>query len=404
MRRWMVLLAGLAAAAALVAPRAAASPERFIVHEWGTFTSVSGQAGVQLDWRPLDGKTTDLPGFVYTLASGERGTRFPPGSVPRGKGGIEGRVRMETPVVYFYSGHDRKVSLSVRFPGGTITEWYPRARSVAGDAIDWGTFTVLGDTSGKTPPRLLVEKAPSHYYPAREVDSSPLRVGSSAGNEYEKFLFYRGVGSFELPLSARVDKSGVILRAAAGASVGTVILYERHGDKLGWRRAELGAGAEAILERPVVGSGSRFKLVAELAVLLARQGLTPHEVNAMLATWRDSWFEDGLRVFYVLPTAATAAALPMTIDPRPDELVRVLVGRVELITPEVEKAALDTLEAVDPACPDSIASARATLEARHGRFARAVLAELLRETHDRGQEQRIAAVLASSETEAEPEE
>ena len=60
----------------------------------------------------------------------------------------------------------------------------------------------------------------------------------------------------------------------------------------------------------------------------------------MLETWRDSWFEEGLRVFYVLPRAATDAALPLTIDPKPDELVRVLVGRVEVITPELEARVL----------------------------------------------------------------
>ena len=74
----------------------------------------------------------------------------------------------------------------------------------------------------------------------------------------------------------------------------------------------------------------------------------------MLETWRDSWFEEGLRVFYVLPRAQTDAVLPVTIEPRPSELVRVLVGRVEVITPELE------------------ASVRANPRA-HGRFAEAVL-------------------------------
>ena len=35
---------------------------------------------------------------------------------------------------------------------------------------------------------------PSHYYAARNTDSSPLRIG----NEQEKMIFYRGLGEFYL--------------------------------------------------------------------------------------------------------------------------------------------------------------------------------------------------------------
>ena len=402
MRRTLLVgVAALAAAAASVglpaAGSATASSARLVVHEWGTFTSVAGQAGVSLDWRPLDGETSDLPSFVYTLADVARGTRFPGGLTERerGKAGREGTVRMETPVVYFYSQVERRVALSVRFPGGTITEWYPRARAVTGDGIDWGVFTLQPEAR----PTLPVEHAASHYYPARAVDATPVRVGARAGVEHEKFLFYRGVGSLALPLAARVDGQRVVVRASA--EVGTVVLYERQGRRVGWRTIQLAGGAEATLERPALATRALatppLELYAQLGALLTRHGLFDAEARAMLDTWRSTWFEDGLRVFYLLPTAATAAALPMTIDPPPDELVRVLVGRVELISPEVEQAAHAMLDAVDPGCPDSIATARAALQARHGRFTRAVLVELMRGTHDRATARRVAAVLASDE-------
>src|ERR1700754_2659364 len=69
-----------------------------VVHEWGTFTSIAGKNGVALDWRPLNGPS-DLPKFVYTSTGndGYRGTRG-----RTGKGEIS-RVRMETPVIYFYT-------------------------------------------------------------------------------------------------------------------------------------------------------------------------------------------------------------------------------------------------------------------------------------------------------------
>ncbi len=54
----------------------------------------------------------------------------------------------------------------------------------------------------------------------------------------------------------------------------------------------------------------------------------------MVKTWEDSWFEEGFRVFYVLPRHRTDAILPLEITPKPNKLVRVLVGRMEIMTQE----------------------------------------------------------------------
>ena len=42
----------------------------------------------------------------------------------------------------------------------------------------------------------------------------------------------------------------------------------------------------------------------------------------MIETWKDSWFEEGLRVFYVLPRLTTDEVLPLTVEPLPKEFVR----------------------------------------------------------------------------------
>ena len=39
------------------------SAQDLVAHEWGTFTSVQGADGLQLEWNPL--VTTELPNFVY---------------------------------------------------------------------------------------------------------------------------------------------------------------------------------------------------------------------------------------------------------------------------------------------------------------------------------------------------
>jgi len=59
----------------------------------------------------------------------------------------------------------------------------------------------------------------------------------------------------------------------------------------------------------------------------------------MVKTWRDSWFaEAGTRVLYVLPRPWTDQVLPITLKPAPADLVRVMVGRAELLTPAMERA------------------------------------------------------------------
>src|SRR5215218_6613444 len=88
-------------------------PEALVVHEWGTFTSIADETGAAVSWQPLQA-ANDLPCFV------ERFRRY------RGKGFIRGTVRLETPVLYFYAPRETTVDVSVRFPGGLITEWYPR--------------------------------------------------------------------------------------------------------------------------------------------------------------------------------------------------------------------------------------------------------------------------------------
>jgi hypothetical protein len=66
-------------------------------------------------------------------------------------------------------------------------------------------------------------------------------------------------------------------------------------------------------------------------------GLSAAEATAMIATWRESYFQaPGIRVFWIVPRAFTDAILPLTVEPEPDALVRVLVGRTEVLTPAFE--------------------------------------------------------------------
>src|SRR5450432_408555 len=70
------------------------------VHEWGTFTSIAGHGGQGVMWEPLDG-STDLPNFVEHLRSAQT------------KAGLQGTVRMETPVFYVSAPTEITVSVGV---------------------------------------------------------------------------------------------------------------------------------------------------------------------------------------------------------------------------------------------------------------------------------------------------
>ena len=123
------LFQALVAVALFVAPPAvsaatSAADDPFVVHEWGTFTTVQGADGEQIWWRPP--ASADLPDFVYRAAVGgdDRPVTFNPKD-------LSALARMETPVIYFYSQRERVADVRVLFRGGNLTEWYPQPTRVA---------------------------------------------------------------------------------------------------------------------------------------------------------------------------------------------------------------------------------------------------------------------------------
>jgi hypothetical protein len=304
------------------------------VHEWGTFTSVAGADGTAIPWRTYQG-TDDLPAFVHQFG----GFKFQ----------IPGLVRMETPVLYFYGSHETTADVNVQFPKGTITEWYPKqTRQWSNSSIEWHNVRVspgIAPDFPGTPDR-------SHYYAARETDAAPLQVG----NEKEKFLFYRGVASFPLPVSAEATEDGrVVMKPVDSDSLQGVILFENRAGKS--RYAFVGdMNHEITIDRRSL-QGDKAGLLAELERALVAQGLYEKEARAMIKTWGDSWFEEGTRLFYIVPKKVIDSVLPLTVQPAPIETTRVFVGRMEIITPEIQEDVRQAFASND----------RATLE-KYGRF------------------------------------
>ena len=315
-------------------------------HEWGTFTSIAGRDGSTVEWLPLTG-STDLPGFVEHF----RYNGF--------KLGLRGTVRMETPVLYFYDSREETVSVKVSFAKGLITEWYPHAAHVEPAAnifdgtllqphpdgsIAWDSVTISPNVTEEFPR----ENSGNHYYAARMTSSTPLRVQSSAGEQQEKFLFYRGVSTFSVPLSATLIPSGELYVENHGQEeIPNTIRFERRGEKVGYR---IGGALqkEALLDPPEL-TGTIGDLGRELEGMLVAQGLYQDEAHAMVETWRGSWFEEGSRLLYIVPTAFVDGVLPLSIHPAPTQTERVFVGRLEIVTPATENAVEGALATHDSA-------------------------------------------------------
>jgi len=286
------------------------------------------------------------------------------------------------------------VSVKVDFPKGKITEWYPQARDV-GTSIDWGRLKVMPGAAVYLP----VEYKESHYYPARETDAAPVQVCATNGKpaQQEKFLFYRGVGTFDLPVSVKLESGKVVLRNLGKDEIANLIIFENRGGKLGYRLLH-GFTGETMVERPPLDKNIE-SLLNDLKVMLVASGLYEREATAMIKTWRSSWFEEGIRVFYILPRQATDAVLPITIDPKPTEIVRVLVGRVEVITPEMEKSVQREVSLLGDPSPQVRKTALLNIR-KYGRFSEPILKRILENQENGLMRERIKELIASTATPA----
>jgi hypothetical protein len=346
------------------------------VHEWGTFTSVQGGDGALQPWQPL--VTSRLPAFVHTWANPGPDTTL--SNLPGfgGKYTLTGLQRLETPVVYFYGANAQQVDLSVDFPHGWITEWYPHADSLGRNTaqqggIQWHNLQLLPANASPELAHPDVDEK-NRYYAARATDANLVK----SRDETEKFLFYRGLGNFATPLRVTMKSDFSLTVSNTGLETLPALFVLEKNDTAG-----------SFVAVPPLQAGETRDVVAPLAQKLAftsdeeltrvlsgrfaealvHAGLYPREAEAMVKTWQDSWFQEtGLRVMYILPRPWTDRVLPMRVRPAPDHLVRVMVGRAEVLTPRALKQLGLELSGAKDGSPEASAKLRQTLK-ELGRFA-----------------------------------
>lgn len=337
---WLLLAAALA-----LLPSLARAGDHLVIHEWGTFTSLEDESGT-----PIGGINTDdepVPEFVHNLELLIRGPSEMPAvffkGIPRCDRDV--LVRLETPVIYFHlppASPPLTLDLDVTFHGGWLSQFYPAARADAPGLVaprfDVGSLTSRVDgsltwrnlTIGGNPP--LNSTDSKVWLAPRAVDAAAV---TEPGGEAERFLFYRGVGHLAAPLR--------VIRHDNDLQIDSDLSEQVHGL---WLVDVRGDGTCAVRELPQAGvttaatfPGKDYN-AANLGVIrhslrsaMLHEGLYGDEADGLLNTWETSYFRrPGLRLFFIVPASWTNRLLPLHVSV-PADVLRVMIGRIEIVTP-----------------------------------------------------------------------
>jgi hypothetical protein len=209
--------------------------------------------------------------------------------------------------------------------------------------LAWNNLEVGGDWSGPA--------TTEHVWTSpRAVRADAVRT--SAG-ESERFLFYRGVAHIDAPISVvqNAAREELLLHSQWPAGIASRepltikslwLVDIDAGGKVAFRvppplaltgPERMPAAVSSHFGADDYSEANRAKLEGSLRKVLVAAGLFDDEARALLNTWELSYFKSpGLRVFFMVPRAWTDFYLPLEVSP-PAEITRVMVGRIELVTP-----------------------------------------------------------------------
>jgi len=365
------LLAAGAIGAGAVGSYAARRSPPLVVHEWGTITTRHLPDGTPRGRLNHITAAEVLPAFVHRYE--------PPSTVNKAgqtllkevatPGRQDVTMRLETPVIYFHPPAGASVGpldVSVRFRGGVLNEFYPSAEPAVdidierintkmaagvfppwnGEVLDNYVIGALRWRGVTLRDSVRVPRTDSHVWLApRQVRSASVVVKSA---ESEQYLFYRGVAHLDALVQTELTEHDVRLRApkllqwmrSPNMTIANLWLADIRPDgTVAFReQGELSiakSGPSRELARiPLFADKDYGDKLADLRrrmkQYLLAAGLYDDEAEAMLETWKESYFKTpGLRIFYMVPDEWTEYFLPLQIS-APHESKRVLVGRVDL--------------------------------------------------------------------------
>src|ERR1051326_1380011 len=372
MTRTIVSLFGAGAIGAGFVASLNARQSPLIVHEWGTITTRHLPDGTPRGRLNHITPGEVLPPFVHRYEPpatvGKAGEALVKSVATPGRQDVT--MRLETPVIYFHAPAGstvRPFDVSVRFRGGVLNEFYPNAEpsvdidverinakmQLAGALPTWngqvldnyvvGSLRWHGITLNDS---VQMPQTKSHVWLApRQVHATGV-VTTSAENE--RYLFYRGVAHLDALVQTALTAGDVRLRAprllhwmpGPRMTIPNLWLADIHPDgTVAFReQGELSiakSDASRELARIPLFSGGEYgdklaDLRRSMKKSLIAAGLYDDEAEAMLETWKESYFTTpGLRIFYIVPDEWIGYFLPLQIS-APHEMKRVLVGRIDL--------------------------------------------------------------------------
>lgn len=402
-------IASLCVLTLLATTAASRADVRLQVHEWGTFTALQDESGEALPGINIDDEP--LPVFCHNLHP----WALNPSTIARNSIMMKGvperhpyvTLRLETPVLYFHppaGAAPFSIDVNVEFRGGWLTEFYPHAvpdePGLKFNEFDFGPITA--DTVGSLAWNKVEVGTPGAgpatdenvWLAPRNVNAAtvtvPPQTDKDTAAETEKFLFYRGVANRPAPLRMIDDQAtdllsikgqcADVLAKGQQARIASLWLVDVRDDgSVAWRTLE------SIMLTPDMSStlattSAKFAdseysashletLRSRMHAALVSDGLNEDEATAMLNTWKRVYFQcPGLRVFYLVPRAWTDAVLPLKLS-QPAEVKRVMMGRIELISPRQRQLLkkLSTIHVSNPEWLDKVARTPAGIKFFQGR-------------------------------------
>lgn len=321
------------------------------VHEWGVFRVSEdvdfANAALRAEW-------DDLPAFAYGFIKGR--------AVPQHWGAFEERNK---PIIFFHAQEPIAVRLKIDFPGGMAGVWFPATEKPAvdgfekqpktGQSLEWN-LGVKQCPKGWTPKRTSAPEVPDKHWlnRTRQVTSDEIFARFSPNPmdvEREKFIYYDGIFPQRRWLKIAVAKDRVSLTSHVKHPVHDITAVDRRGHTIRISRvAKLDAGETiAQLQFKDIDPKQFAENAAETLVKqLVAAGLFDDEAKALVDTWKARMFETpGLNLFYRLPQSEYDAAMPITIMPKPDAVIRVGLIYHSHLEPDFADRVLELVKQMD---------------------------------------------------------
>jgi len=326
-----------------VAPDTA--PSTLEVHQWGTFTVFQDSTGTVV--QGVQRAEEALPSFVHLRSLGPSGS----GAAETLPAGVT--FKLHSPLFFMHSNVPKTVQIQASFPLGIFSAYWPAAgavspaigaiKTLSGGKLTWPAVALIpGGTGGPK----VTDK--SFWHDLRQSDATPIKVAK----ESAAFAFYQGLGS-QPPMVKAVsvktgssDKPDLHVTNNTGATITAAWYIHVHsGGGMFTHMFEIPNGVTKVggitpkENNAILFSQGGAKV---MQTAMVAHGLTEAEAKAVVASWAHNYFKTpGRRLLYIAPPSWVATHLPTAITPKPAKHVRLMIGRIEVIS-AVEEAAIIT--------------------------------------------------------------